>query len=387
MANTHRLAREDSPELRIAGSRGSFVYDTRGRKYIDFLMGWCVGNFGWGNAVIEGPARKYRGPDYVYPHFDYPPWTELARLLVSVAPPGLETCFRATGGSEAVDLALQAAMVHTRRGKFISIEGSYHGNTLGGLSVGSSEYRGKVPSLLPNCRKVKPPLGRRALDTMERALAKRDVAAVIMEPISMNLGVLVPEEGFLPELARLCRKHGTLLVLDEVATGFGRTGTLFATEQFGVRPDMVTLAKAVTDGVGGLGAMVASGKVARSMEADGAFYSTYGWHPRSVEAAIATLRYIVGNEKRLLGVVRATSDYFAERLGAMAMPPRTEVRICGLAIGIDLGDEKLASRLAKKCRAKGLLVSPEGGTVLLIPALNVDRATAARGLDILEGCL
>src|SRR5688572_13144984 len=114
----HRLAREDFPELRISRSAASFGYGRRGRKYVDFLMGWCVGNFGWGSAVIERPARKYRGPDYVYPHFDYPPWTELAKLLVSVAPAGLETCFRATGGSEAVDLALQAAMVHTRRGKF-----------------------------------------------------------------------------------------------------------------------------------------------------------------------------------------------------------------------------------------------------------------------------
>jgi acetylornithine/succinyldiaminopimelate/putrescine aminotransferase len=203
----------------------------------------------------------------------------------------------------------------------------------------------------------------------------------------MNLGVLVPDEGFLPELSRLCRKHGTLLILDEVATGFGRTGTLFATEQFGVRPDMIVLAKAITDGVGGLGAMIAGGKVARSMEKDGAFYSTYGWHPRSVEAAIATLRYILKNERRLLGMVWATSEYFAERLGEMAMPCGAEVRIFGLAMGIDFGDEKYASRLAKKCRARGLLVSPEGGTVLLIPALNVDRATAAKGLDILAGCL
>src|SRR5687768_12609345 len=158
MTRAHRLAREDPPELRIARSDASFVYDSRGKKYIDFLMGWCVGNFGWGNAVIEKPARAYKGPDYVYPHFDYPPWDELAELLLSVAPRSLGTCFRATGGSEAVDLALQAAMVHTGRRKFLSLEGSYHGNTIAALSVGASEYREKRKGLLPGCRKVKPPL-------------------------------------------------------------------------------------------------------------------------------------------------------------------------------------------------------------------------------------
>src|SRR5688572_12694630 len=95
----HRVAREDSPELRLASSRGSYLFDARGRRYVDFLMGWCVGNFGWGNEALERPARKYRGPDYVYPGFDYPPWDELAELLISLVPEGLATCFRATGGS------------------------------------------------------------------------------------------------------------------------------------------------------------------------------------------------------------------------------------------------------------------------------------------------
>jgi adenosylmethionine-8-amino-7-oxononanoate aminotransferase len=386
MDQGHAVAREEEPELRIARSDGNYVFDTRGKKYIDFLMGWCVGNFGWGNAVIEKPARAYKGPDYVYPHFDYPPWDELAELLLSVAPDSLTTCFRATGGSEAVDLALQAAMVHTGRRKFLSLEGSYHGNTIAALSVGASEYREKRPGLLPGCRKVKPPLRRKSLAAIERALEGKDIAAFILEPISMNLGVLVPEEGVLPEIQRLCRKHGTLLIADEVATGFGRTGTLFACEQVGIEPDMMTLAKAITDGVGGMGAMLASAKVARSMEKDGAFYSTYGWHPRSVEVAIATLRYIIRNERRLLEGMSKVSEYFRMRLASMVFKREGEVRIRGLAIGIDFDDEKYVEKLADRCRAKGLLVSPEGGTLLLIPALNVDLDTARKGLDILGDC-
>jgi adenosylmethionine-8-amino-7-oxononanoate aminotransferase len=381
------LAREDPPALQIAKSKGSHVFDAKGKKYVDFLMGWCVGNFGWGNAVVEKPAREYKGPDYVYPGFDYPPWEELAFLLVSMAPPGLGKCFRATGGSEAVDLALQAAQIHTGRGKYLSLEDSYHGNSLGALSVGASSYRAKRRNLLPNCIKVKPPLDERLLGRIETQLKKRDVAAFIMEPVGMNLGVLIPQEGFLPDLQSLCRRHGTLLIMDEVATGFGRTGTLFACDQFDVQPDLVTVAKAITDGVGGLGALIATAEVAQSMEEDGAFYSTYGWHPRSTAVAIATLKFIIRNEKKLLARATATAEYFAMRLAAMRFRNGVEVRQRGLAIGLDFGDEKIATKVADKCRGKGLLVSPEGETVLLIPALDIDPETAKKGLDILARCV
>jgi adenosylmethionine-8-amino-7-oxononanoate aminotransferase len=381
------LAREDPPELQIKRSKGSYVIDDKGKRYVDFLMGWCVGNFGWGNAVIEKPAKQFKGPDYVYPGFDYPPWEELAFLLISMAPPGLGKCFRATGGSEAVDLAIQAAMLHTGRAKFLSLEGSYHGNTIAGLSIGASDKRRKLRNLLPDCAKVDPPLDEKLLGKIETQLKKRDVAAFIMEPISMNLGVLIPGEGFLPELQRLCRRYGTLLVMDEVATGFGRTGTLFASDQFDLQPDIVTLGKAITDGVGGMGAMLATAEVASSMEEDGSFYSTYGWHPRSTAAAIATLKYIVRNEKRLIARLTATAQYFAMRLAAMTFRHDVEIRQRGLAIGLDFGDEAYAEKVGERCRRRGLLVSPEGKTVLLIPALDIDHKTAQKGLDILERCV
>ena len=109
------LARDLPAELQVAATNGSILTDSRGRKYIDFVMGWCVGNFGWRPAAIAKAIERFKGPDYVYPGYSYAPWTELARLLASLAPRPLTTCFRATGGSEAVDLALQAAMIHTDR--------------------------------------------------------------------------------------------------------------------------------------------------------------------------------------------------------------------------------------------------------------------------------
>ena len=157
------LAREEPAELQVAATNGSIVTDSRGRKYIDFVMGWCVGNFGWRPAAIARAIDRFRGPDYVYPGYSYAPWTELARLLASLAPRPLTTCFRATGGSEAVDLALQAAMIHTGRRKFLSLEDSYHGNTLGGLSIGASVNRETIANLLPDCGKIDLPLdGRRS---------------------------------------------------------------------------------------------------------------------------------------------------------------------------------------------------------------------------------
>ena len=144
------LAREFPVDLQVAATSGSILTDSRGRKYVDFVMGWCVGNFGWRSAATLKAIERFKGPDYIYPEYSYAPWTELARLLVSLTPRPLTTCFRATGGSEAVDLALQAAMVHTGRRAFLSLEDSYHGNSLAGLSIGASDSRERLKNLLPH---------------------------------------------------------------------------------------------------------------------------------------------------------------------------------------------------------------------------------------------
>jgi acetylornithine/succinyldiaminopimelate/putrescine aminotransferase len=378
------LARDQPAELEVAATNGSVVTDSRGRKYIDFVMGWCVGNFGWRPAAIAKAVERFKGPDYVYPGYSYAGWTELARLLVSLAPRPLTTCFRATGGSEAVDLAMQAAMIHTGRRAFLSLEDSYHGNSLGGLSLGASENRESIRNLLPHCGKIAPPLDAKALRRVEQRLKRRDVAAFVMEPISINLGVLIPERGAIRRLRDLCRRYGTLFIADEVACGFGRTGRLFACEHFGLDPDMLCVAKAMSGGLAPIGAVIATAPIARSMEEeDGSFYSTYGWHPRSVAAAIANLRDIKANRARLLAGIAEASEYFRGRLLQLEFDRPAAIRIQGLAIGIDVGDEDYADAINDKCRRNGLLVSTEGSTVLLLPSLTIDTKTAAKGLDIL----
>jgi acetylornithine/succinyldiaminopimelate/putrescine aminotransferase len=378
------LARDLPAELQVAATNGSILTDSRGRKYIDFVMGWCIGNFGWRRPATMKAIERFKGPDYVYPGYSYAPWTELARLLTSLAPRPLTTCFRATGGSEAVDLALQAAMIHTGRRAFLSLEDSYHGNSLAGLSIGASDSRERLENLLPHCAKIATPLDEKALRRIERRLKRRDVAAFVMEPISINLGVLIPERDFMQRVRDLCRRYGTMFIADEVACGFGRTGRVFACEHFDLDPDMLCVAKAMSGGLAPIGALIATTPIAKSMEEhDGTFYSTYGWHPRSVAAAIATLRDLKANRARLLAGVAEMSEYFRGRLVQIEFEQPAAIRIQGLAIGIDVGDEDYADTVQDKCRRNGLLVSTEGSTVLLLPSLVIDQRTAAKGLDIL----
>jgi acetylornithine/succinyldiaminopimelate/putrescine aminotransferase len=369
MATTKRsksyVARQSDSTLEVVRSSGNYLYDPRGKRYIDFVMGWCVGNFGWAQPEIQKELARFKGPDYVYPDYAYKPWNELGKLLVEIAPGNLAKCFRATGGSEAVELAIQAAMLHTGRRGFLSLEDSYHGNTFGAMSVAASDYRDTFRGLLPNCHRIEPPLDNDALDKIETRLKRRDIAAFIMEPISINLGVCIPEPGFMTGLRNLCNRYGTLLILDEVACGFGRTGKLFAAEHFGVSPDIMCVAKAFSGGRAALGAMIATPSVARTMENRGEYYSSYGWHPLSTHAGLATIRYIRRHRRLLLSHVNEMSEYFRDRILAIEFNGTAKLRIIGLAVGIDVGDEKYASRIKQKCHKDGLLVVSQESTIHL----------------------
>jgi 4-aminobutyrate aminotransferase-like enzyme len=382
------IGRSSAPtDVWVARASGSTITDANGKRYIDFFMGWCVGNLGWGEPQIRARLARFRGPDYVAPGLQYAPWIECAERLVELAPGKLRTCYRATGGTEAVEIALQAAMIYTGRRKLVSIEGAYHGNSIAMRSIAGADTRKGYANLLSGCHTIKPPLDRTALPRVERALAGRDVAAFILEPVICNLGVLVPTQEFMEGLRKACTKYGTLLVFDEVACGFGRTGKLFATELFDVTPDLLCLATALTGGCAPMGATLMTTEVARGIADDFDFYSTYGWHPLGVEAAIATLSYWKRHQRALLRNVAERSDQFRERLSKMSWGEDAQVHVQGLAIAIELGDEERASRISDKCRRLGLLVSDDGDQLQLFPALTIDRETADKGLGILERCV
>lgn len=381
------IIRNESPEdIEIIGSWDSHLVTANGREYIDFLMGWCVGNSGWGNKEIKKSISRFAGPAYVYPYLLYRPWTELAELLVAITPGKLKKCFRTTGGTESIEAAMQIAMCYTGRYKFISIEGSYHGNSIGALSIGASESRKQFKNLLPNCFKVETPLDAKALKKIESRLKKKDIAAFIMEPIICNLGVFIPSPDFMQTLAALCKKYGTLLVMDEVATGFGRTGKLFASEHFELEPDILCLSKAITGGYAGLGATLTTEEIAQEIKGKFSFYSTYGWHPLSVETAIANIQYILKHKKDLLDHVATMSYFFRTRLNQMKFRGSIKINVIGLAIAVEMQSE-YASRIQDKCKKKGLLLGADENGLTLFPSLNIEEKTAQKGLDILEMCL
>jgi len=372
--------------VEIVGAKGNFLYESNGKKYIDFLMGWNVGNVGWNVEEINEKIRKFRGPTYVNPYYLYKSWVELAEILAKILPGKLTKSFRATGGTEAVEIALQAAMSHTKRSRFLSIEGSYHGHSLGAMSVGDSAFRKHYKNLLPGCYKIKPPLDAKAGKKVEEFLKKRNIAGFILEPIICNLGVLAPEKEFFEIVQKACKKYGTLLIIDEVATGFGRTGKLFASEHYNLKPDIICLGKAITGGYGALAATVMTEKVAKSMEYDFSFYSTFGWHPLNVEAAIANIKFLL-KYKPWENAIKM-GKYFEKRLKAMKFKYPAEIRIKGLAIGVQFKEKGYAVEIVKKCMAKGLLFSELGPYIFtLFPALNIDKKTADQGLNILERCL
>ena len=379
------FGRRDEPKDVVVGhSADSFLTDSRGRTYIDFMMGWCAGNLGWGNTEIRKAASEFEGPDYVHPDFLYRPWAQLAEMLARMTPGELAVSYRTTGGTEAVEGALQIAMAYTGRGKFVSIEDSYHGNSIATMSIGASQNRETFKNLLPNCRKIRQPLDERALAKVETQLKKRDVAAFIMEPVICNLAALVPEEEFVHGVRELCTRYGTLFIADEVATGFGRTGKLFACEHFDLEPDILCMAKAITGGYGGLGAVTTTPRIARAIKQDFGLYSTYGWHPRAVAVALANLRYLTRHRNRLLKNATQLGGYMLDRLAQMRFKREATIHGKGLAIGIEVHDEKYASRIGETCRRNGLLISAEDDVLMLFPALTITRETAERGLEIFE---
>ncbi len=362
------VGRDDEPtDLQIVRSDGCILHDARGRSYIDFLSGWCVGNLGWNRPEIDERLRAFEGPTYVAASMMYAPWVELAEQLAELTPGALERCYRATGGTESVEFALQIARAYTGRDKVVAIEDDYHGNSTAVKAV---------------AHRLKPPLDERALPRLERLLEHKQVAALLMEPVITNLAVEVPTLEFVQGAKALCERYGTLFVADEVATGFGRCGALFASDLYGIEPDILCLAKAMSNGAAPIGATLTTAAIADAIE-DVEMYSTYGWHPLATEAALAVCDIWRREEDVLLAQIAERSEQFAEAFARMDLPEEVAIRIKGLAIGIDLPEGASADDVVDGCRERGLVVEGEEDQLSLFPPLTIDRNTAEQGVEVL----
>ena len=369
--------------IEITKAQGSYIWSNK-KRYIDFWMGWNVGNIGWNNKYVLNKLKKFKGPNYVTPKFVYKRWIDLAKLLAKITPGKLTTSFRATGGTEAVEVAMQAAIRHTKRTKFISLEESYHGHSFGALSIGNSSYRKMLPNLLPGCHKIKTPLNRQAALKIEKLLKKEDIAAYIAEPIVCALAMETPTQEYYDILTDACKKYNTLLIMDEVASGFGTMGKLFASEHYKLKPDIMTVAKGLSGGYGAIGATITTKKVAQSIKKHPT-YSTFGWLPLDTEGAIANIEYILKN--KLWKRAEKMESFFEEKINKMNFKQKPELRIKGLGMAIRFKKQGYAQQIRKKAIQKGLIFPAGRYAISMFPALTIEKSTAEQGLNILAKSL
>jgi acetylornithine/succinyldiaminopimelate/putrescine aminotransferase len=348
----------------VVDSEGSYLVDRTGKKYLDFVMGWCVGNVGWKKSELLKVIKSYDGPEYVTPDYQYNRWEVLAKSLVSLMPDKNYTCFRATGGTEAVELALKAAKSFNRREKFIAFGDAYHGQSFACMSLvriaDHDSHFGPFPS---NFIQIKAGDWDAASKEAVKLIKKGDVCAFISEPIICNLGVLVPPKSFYEEIYKACKDSGTVFISDEVATGFGRTGKWFGFEHYGIKPDIVVVAKGFSSGYGAIGSAIVKREIAESMRFSFSNYSTYGWHPFSTEAAIANISYI--KEKGLVERSEKSGAYLIKKLAEFCAPEGK-----GLCVGFGLKNQNYGT----DCRKDGLIISAFDGRACLFPALDVKTA-------------
>ena len=317
---------------------GATLKDLNGTEYIDCLGGYGVFSLGHANPqVVEAVVRQMRRLPLSSKTFLNKPLADLSELLASIAPGDLQYSFLCNSGTEAVEAALKFARMATGRIEIVSTMGSYHGKTFGALSAsGRERYKTPFQPLVPGFVHV--PFG--DVEALA-AVVNEKTAAVILEPIQGENGIFVAPDGYLQAARQICDTHGALLILDEVQTGLGRTGTMFACEHWGVAPDMMTLAKALGGGVVPIGAVLGTPAIWDKVFKENPFIhtSTFGGGEMACAAGIAAIRITLDENlpaeaarkgKRLTDGLRAIQERFPDLLA--------ETRGLGLMIGVEFKD-------------------------------------------------
>jgi len=385
---------EDFAAIEWTG-QGSIIEDIMGRKFID-----CLGGFGVYNMGIRHPkiiaavkAQLERMPLSSQELLD-PLRGFLAELLGELTPGDLQDCFFISNGTDAVEGALKLSRLYTKKTGFISTTGAFHGKSMGSLSVmGRAVYRKPFQPLLSDVYFV----DYGDIKDLERELKKltdlgEDIAAIILEPVQGEAGAVVPPDDYLPRVRQLCDEYGVLLILDEVQTGMGRTGKVFACEHWNVVPDILCLGKALGGGVMPLSAFMSTPKIWKVLE-DNPFLhsSTFGGNPLACAAGIAAINVML--EEDLAGQAAEKGNYLMKRLRALqAMHPEIlkAVRGKGLLIGLEFSDRFIGYRVAAALFKRGVLVAGtllSARTIRIEPALNISYELLDTMLDKLADTL
>jgi adenosylmethionine-8-amino-7-oxononanoate aminotransferase len=391
----------DEEPLLIERGEGSHLVDSDGRRYIDGTSSlWCNVH-GHRHPAIDRAVHEQldRIAHSTMLGLSHPGAAELAARLIEIAPAGLSRVFYSDSGSTAAEIAVKMAFQyqrqrggqHARRTSFVHLREAYHGDTIGSVSVGGIDlFHAAYGPLLFQTHATEPG----DADDLARILARHgeEVAAVIVEPLVQGAaGILVQPPGYLRAVRELCDRHGVLLICDEVATGFGRTGTMFACEQEGVAPDLLCLAKGITGGYMPLAATLTTERIYEGFlgapEEQRTFFHghTYTGNPLACAAALASLD--VFESERTIEAMQPKIRLLGERLAEIeAMPEVAEVRWRGFMIGIDLGQHDPALRMGHRvtlaARERGAIVRPLGDTVVLVPPLSISAEDLTSLLEI-----
>jgi beta-alanine--pyruvate transaminase len=422
MPFTANRAFKKAPRL-LTRAEGMHYWDHSGRQILDAVSGlWCC-NAGHGRqAIVQAIQAQAAELDFAPPfQMAHPKAFALASALASIAPEPLSKVFFTGGGSESVETALKIALAYHRvrgegqRTRLIGRERGYHGVNFGGISVGgmvaNRKMFGQMLAGVDHLRHTHDPArnafsvgqpahGADLADDLERLIALHDastIAAVIVEPVAGSTGVLVPPVGYLQRLREICTRHGILLIFDEVITGFGRTGAPFAAQRLGVTPDLMTLAKALTNGCVPMGAVLASEQIHNTFMTGPEhliefFHGyTYSAHPLACAAGLATLALYA--DEGLFEHAAALEATLAQGVHSLRDEPHViDVRNLGLMAGIELqgidgAPSRRAHALFLDLYERGVLVRTTGDTIALTPPLIVSAAEIEHIVQALRGAL
>jgi beta-alanine--pyruvate transaminase len=421
---TPNRAFKRAPRLLVA-AEGMYYRDADGNAVLDATSGlWCVNAGHCRSPIVHAIQHAAATLDYA-PGFNmaHPTAFELADRLTAIAPAGLERVFFTNSGSESVDTALKIVMAYhaargdTKRQRFVGRVRGYHGVGFGGISVGGLENNRRVfaSHLLPHTdahlptthglpenlfAHGQPTHGAHLADALEEIVAVHGgdtIAAVIVEPMAGSAGVLVPPVGYLERLRALCDAHGILLIFDEVITGFGRLGAAFGATRFGVTPDLMTLAKGITNGAVPMGAVLmqrALHDAVLDASAGGIEFFhgyTYSGHPLACAAAIATLD--VYRDEQLFDRAAQLAPAWETAVHALRGEPHViDIRNLGLVAGIELAPRDGApgargAEIMAACFQAGVLIRVTGDIVALSPPLIVEPAQIEQMIAVLREAL
>lgn len=369
--------------ISIERGEGLYVWDEDGNEYMDFTAGWGVTCLGHAHPVItEALAAQSRkimqNPNSGITYS--PARARLLSLLMEILPKGLTRVFFSNSGAEANDASIKLARKATARLDVVSTDLSFHGRTISTASAtGQAKHRDKFKPLMPNYRFV--PFN--DLRAMEKAL-DREVAAVILEPIQGEGGVNLPAEGYLESVSALCKKNGCYLIIDEVQTGFCRTGPMFAIDGMNVKPDFFTLAKGIAGGFP-FGAFAMTEEVAQKLQ-KGDHGGTYCGNPLGCAVAYAVISHLM--ETDIGKNVESVGSFIYENLKTLQQAHPAILRTIrgkGLLLAMEICEPQIAAEILDKSLDLGLFVNlTQGNVIRVFPALNIRKEEAEEGLELLK---